>query len=42
MLDGADLVALGDGLSALNLNSSRLHRFRYFSLQFNLEQAVIE
>jgi hypothetical protein len=42
MLDGADLIALANGLSGLNLNASRLHRFRYFSLQFNLEQAVIE
>ena len=42
MLDGADFVALANGVAGLNLDATRLHRFRYLALQFDLEQAVIE
>ena len=42
MFDGADLVALANGLARLDLNATRFHRFRQLALEFNLQQTVVE
>jgi len=41
MLDGADVIAFANGLAGLDLDATRLHRFRELALQFNLEQALV-
>src|ERR1700756_342839 len=42
MLDGADLVGLTERLAACNLDAARLHRFRQFALEFDLQEAIVE
>src|ERR1700757_4257734 len=39
MLDSADLVGL---LAACNLDAARLHRFRQFALELDLQEAIVE
>jgi hypothetical protein len=41
VLNGSDVIVLANGVRALDVDATRLHRFRQLELQLDLKQALV-